>query len=190
MSKKDKKAKKESSYEDGDLNSSKDDIIDEDSLQEILEGLAEGDPDATKKMKKEFSKHIKMQRLITNRIVNNIFLDYLIQAVITMALICGICGWFNILYAPFYKIVIYAFAFATVDYGIKTLIYEFKPMWVLKSFGTISLLVTIVVMIGLVLPLYFFWDVTLGKTWVVIGCSCLFLIVRTFIITYLKRRKI
>lgn len=187
---KEKEVKKNPEYEDGDSDYSEDDTIDDETLQHILEELAGGDESVDKIMKKEMSKQLRGRGLITNKVVSNRFLDYLIQLVITMALICGICGWFSVFDGSFYKIIIYAFAFATIDYWLKTIVYEFRPLLVLKSFGTITLLLTIIIMVGLVLPLYFFWNLALGKTWVIIGCSCLFLIIRTFIITYLKRRKI
>lgn len=135
---------------------------------------------------------IKNNRLggLTIKTFNNLFVDYIYNLILNIALILALCGWFKVLYSKeFYILIIFSFLFGTIDYWVKFLIYRFKPMLFFKTFGYIFTLSSTIIMTILVTLGYIFLSIELNSAWILIGCYLLFLVVRALIITYIKKIK-
>lgn len=125
---------------------------------------------------------------LTIKTFNNLFIDYLYNLILNMALVISLSGWFKVIYFDkFYLLIIFAFVFGTLDYWIKFLIFKFQPGIFFRSFGYIFTLSTTIIIGLLGVVGYMLFDMQLNSAWMIIGCFVLFLIVRAVVISYVKR---
>lgn len=126
--------------------------------------------------------------IISMKIVKNLALDYVVQLFINMILILSICGWFKILLTShFYHFLILGFGFGTIDYWMKTWLFKYKPSWIVRSYGFLLTFISTFVMVGSCVLMHFVFDMDFGNAWALVGSFILFLIVRTAIVTYLRK---
>lgn len=137
----------------------------------------------------ENGKTIKIKKVgISNKIVNNKWLDYLLINIINIGLLLALCGWFKVIQTKyFYQLLIISFVFSNLDYFLKALIFKFKPIWYIKTFGLLFVLITILVMVCVGFASYYVFNASFNKAIIDIGCLVLFLIIRTIITTYIKK---
>lgn len=156
-------------------------IEDEEDLLKLLQQLYK---DSDKKVKVK----IVNKMGISIKIFENILLDFLVMTIINMGLLLGICGWFKVIEVKhFYELLIITFSFSLVDYWLKTLIFKLKPDWYVKTMGLLFTIVSMLLLIGIGFGAHYLFDATFNKAIVIVGSIVVFLIVRTIIVTYLKK---
>lgn len=140
----------------------------------------------------ENGKKVKVKRIgISNKIVNNKWLDYLIMMVINMGLLLALCGWFEVIQTKyFYELLIISFVFSNLDYFIKALIFKLKPEWYIKTLGLLFVLITILVIIGVGVGSYYLFNVNFNTPIIDVASLLLLLIIRSSVTTYIKKMNI
>lgn len=172
---------KKDNQENNDNEEKKNSNLDEEEFLKILEELYNSND---KQVKVKTVKKIG----ITNKVVNNIWLDFLIMTIINMGLLIALCGWFNVINTKhFYELVIISFVFSIVDYFIKALVFKLKPEWYIKTLGLLFVLITIIVLVGVMVGAYYLFDASFNKPIIDVACILILLIVRSCITTYIKK---
>ncbi len=156
-------------------------IEDEEDLLKLLQQLYK---DSDKKVKVK----IVNKMGVSIKIFDNILLDCLVMTIINMSLLLGICGWFKVIEVKhFYELLILTFSFSLVDYWLKTLIFKLKPDWYVKTMGLLFTIISMLLLIGMGFGAHYLFDATFTKAIVIVGSIVVFLIVRTIVVTYLKK---
>lgn len=156
-------------------------IEDEEDLLKLLQQLYK---DSDKKVKVK----IVNKMGISIKIFENILLDFLVMMIVNMGLLLGICGWFKVIEVKhFYELLIITFSFSLVDYWLKALIFKLKPDWYVKTMGLLFTVISMLLLIGTGFGAYYLFNATFTKAIVIVGSIVLFLVVRTGIVTYLRK---
>lgn len=115
-------------------NEDKDPFSDEEEFKKMLNSIIESQTG-----KKGNTKIV----IFSNRIFKNIFLDFFFIFILNFFLFLGMEGLFKIYqYDNMIHYLIYISAFTVIEYLIKNLMFKLTPSLILKSLGTINLLIT------------------------------------------------
>lgn len=159
-------------------------IEDEEDLLKLLQQLYK---DSEQNVKVKIVKKMG----VSIRIYENILLDFLVMTIINMGLLLGICGWFKVIETKhFYELVIVAFGFSTIDYWLKALLFKVKPDWYVKTMGLLFTLVSMLLMIGVGFGAHYLFGASFTKPFIIVGSIIVFLVVRTIVVTYLRKLEI
>lgn len=116
-------------------NEDNDPFTDEEEFKKMLDSLIESETG---------QKGSTRVLVFGNRIFKNIIFDFLFILILNMFLFVGTDGLFQIYqYEKIWHLLIYVGAFTTFEYFFKTIMYKFGLPLVLKSLGTINLLITV-----------------------------------------------
>lgn len=128
------------------------------------------------------------QKLIIPGIKSH-FLDFLIFFIFNTLLLCALFGYFNIFKdIVLWKILIFAGTFTMLDYIYKKIMFVYFPATIIKSFGTVNVLGSIILMICTVILYRYTLQIIIVNTSLAIGLFIIFLVVKIIIKSYLQRR--
>ncbi len=162
------------------------DINTEEELFEMLEQIISSDKNSTKYNIKKAAMPVQLMRTF-----NNIWVDFLYSALLSLILVISVCGLFNtIITNHFYELIIIGISFGIIDYWAKTLVFILSPLTFLKSGGLIFALVSTIVMAGVCILAYFIFNVSFNDAWTVVLSHLSLLLIRFIISTYIKRKKL
>lgn len=165
-----------------DENEEKDPFSDEEEFKKMLSSLIESETG-----QKRNTKVI----MFGNRIYKNIFLDFVVILLINLFLFLGVEGLFRIYhYEKLIHYLIYIGAFTVLEYAGKNLMYRFMLPIVLKSLGTINLLITVIAISICLYGSYKLFNLGIDSTPKFVITFIAILILRNFISSELRIRNL
>ncbi len=134
-------------------NEEKDPFTDEEEFKKMLDSLIESETG---------QKGNTRVLIFSNRLFKNIIFDFFFILILNMFLFVGTDGLFQIYqYETMWHFLIYVGAFSVCEYLLKTIMYKFGLPLVLKSLGTINLLITVLSVGGCLYGSYLLFNIGL-----------------------------